>query len=255
MANVQNHTSVHESSAELEHWALDEGLRVSDLRKSFSAPTGERIDVLRGVSFTASPGETVAITGASGAGKSTLLHLLGGLEASDHGSIALGEFQVDRASQTELASFRRSRIAFVFQFHYLLSDFSATENVALPLLIGRTSHAVAMRQADAALKEFGLEERGSHRVSHLSGGEQQRVAICRALIKQPSLVLADEPTGNLDATTAEELGRVLISYSRRRHAIVIVATHNEKLAQLCDQTLRIEEGRLIVVRSLDRSLK
>ena len=254
-SDVQSPTSGMRATNDIGPCALDLRLAVSDLRKSFSAPTGERIDVLRGVSFKAAPGETVAITGASGAGKSTLLHLLGGLEAPDHGSIALGEFQVDRAGQAELASFRRSRVAFVFQFHYLLSDFSATENVALPLLIGRTSHAVAMRQADAALREFGMDERGSHRVSHLSGGEQQRVAICRALIKQPSLVLADEPTGNLDATTAEELGRVLISYSRRRQAIVIVATHNEKLAQLCDQILKIEEGRLIVVRSLDTSLK
>lgn len=224
--------------------ALDLGLHVSDLRKSFSSPSGQKLDVLRGVSFSARPGESVAIVGASGAGKSTLLNLLGGLEEPDHGSIALGEFAIHGAGASELAAFRRDQVGFVFQFHYLLADLSAVENVALPLLIARHSRPAAMTQAHAALTEMGLKSRADHPVSHLSGGEQQRVATCRALIKQPTLVLADEPTGNLDAPAAQELGELLISYAQRHRAIVVIATHNEKLAQLCDQTLRIDEGRL-----------
>ena len=231
-------------STDLGPLTLDLGLRVNDLRKSFADPAGNRIDVIRGVSFSAKPGESIAIMGPSGAGKSTLLHLLGGLEAPDHGSIALGEFEVDRAQPSALANFRSHQVGLVFQFHYLLADLSAVENVALPLLIGRTSWAVAMQQALALLTEMGLGTRSAHPISHLSGGEQQRVAACRALIKQPSLVLADEPTGNLDAPSAARLGELLISYSHRRPAIVIIATHNDRLAQLCDQILRIEEGRI-----------
>ncbi|HEX4899776.1 MAG TPA: ABC transporter ATP-binding protein [Pyrinomonadaceae bacterium] len=226
---------------------MDVGLMVTDLRKSFPAPSGHKLDVLRGISFSVQPGQSVAIVGASGAGKSTLLNLLGGLEAPDHGSIALGKFAIDCARSSELATFRRNHIGFVFQFHYLLGDLSALENVALPLWIGRKSRPAALEQALASLADMGLKDRGDHPVSHLSGGEQQRVATCRALIKQPALVLADEPTGNLDAAAAQELGEHLISYAQRHRSIVVIATHNEKLAQLCNQTLRIDEGRLKVV--------
>jgi lipoprotein-releasing system ATP-binding protein len=225
-------------------WTLDIGLSVTDLRKSFLSPGGENIDVLRGVSFSAHPGQAVAITGASGAGKSTLLNLLGGLEAPDHGSIVLGRFEIDRATPAHLATFRRSHVGLVFQFHHLLADLSAAENVALPLLIARTNHVEAMRRAREALKEIGLAERHSHPVGHLSGGEQQRVATCRALITNPALVLADEPTGNLDAAFANELGERLVNYSRLRRAIVLIATHNERLAQVCDRVLIISDGRL-----------
>lgn len=252
MSKVQSPTSAVETNpstepgkdADLGPWTLDIGLRVTDLRKSFLSPAGESIDVLRGVSFSAEAGQAVAIMGASGAGKSTLLHLLGGLEAPDHGSIVLGQFQVDRAQSSELASFRRKHVGLVFQFHYLLADLSAAENVALPLLIARTGQIEAMRQAVQALEDFGLGARCAHPVSHLSGGEQQRVATCRALVTQPSLVLADEPTGNLDASFADELGEHLVSYSRRRPAIVILATHNERLAQLCDRIMIISDGRV-----------
>ncbi|MDQ3472968.1 MAG: ABC transporter ATP-binding protein [Acidobacteriota bacterium] len=215
------------------------------------SPAGQRLDVLRGVSFSVKPGESVAIVGASGAGKSTLLNLLGGLEAPDQGSIALGQFAIERAQSSELTTFRRNHIGFIFQFHYLLADLSAVENVALPLLIGRNSRTASMQEALALLAEVGLENRGDHPVSHLSGGEQQRVAVCRALIKEPSLVLADEPTGNLDAPAAQALGEQLISYAQRHSAIVVIATHNEKLAQLCNQTHRIDEGRLKLVQELN----
>lgn len=256
MSNVQSPkfasdsrlTDTHERVSDIGSWTLDVGLRVHDLRKSFLSPAGNELAVLLGVSFSVQPGKSLAIVGASGAGKSTLLNLLGGLEAPDHGSIALGKFAIDCAEASQLSSFRRDHIGFVFQFHYLLADLTAVENVALPLLICRNSRAAAMQRAMALLSEMGLESRGNHPISHLAGGEQQRVAACRALIKQPSLVLADEPTGNLDARAAQDLGELLISYARRHHAIVVIATHNEKLAQLCDQTLRIDEGRLKVVQ-------
>jgi len=224
------------------------GLSVDDLRKSFIDATNTQLEVLRSVSFRAAPGQSVAIVGASGAGKSTLLHLLGGLEATDHGSITLDRFAIDRASAASLATFRRQRIGFVFQFHYLLADLNAVENVALPLLIERTNGTTARARALNALIEMGLGERSYHPVNHLSGGEQQKVAVCRALIKQPQLVLADEPTGNLDAVAAEELGKLLVSYAHSQQAIVVIATHNQKLAQLCDQILEIEDGLMKVVR-------
>jgi lipoprotein-releasing system ATP-binding protein len=209
---------------------MPERLAVVDLRKSFIAPNGERIEVLRGVTFTVNAGESLAITGVSGSGKSTLLHLLGGLETPDHGSIT---------------SFRRNRIGFIFQFHYLLPDLSALENVALPLLIARHKRDVAFDRATNLLSEAGLAERANHPVSHLSGGEQQRVAVARALIATPELVLADEPTGNLDAAIGEEIGRTLVDYARKHSAIVIIATHSPVLARMCDRSLNLERKNLI----------
>jgi ABC-type lipoprotein export system ATPase subunit len=206
---------------------MPDRLEVVDLRKSFAAPNGERIEVLRGISFELKAGECVAITGASGSGKSTLLHLLGGLEEADHGS---------------LTPFRREQIGFVFQFHYLLPDLSALENVALPLLIRRSRNALP--QATGLLEQTGLAARLDHPVSHLSGGEQQRVAVARALITEPQLVLADEPTGNLDAAVGEEIGRTLVQYAKTHSAIVIIATHSPTLAQLCDYSLVLQDGRL-----------
>ncbi len=223
---------------------LDFGLSVTDLRKSFSSPAGELIEVLRGVSFSTAAGEAVAITGASGAGKSTLLHLVGGLEAADHGRILMGAFEVESASPAALARFRRTHIGLVFQYHHLLSDLDAAENVALPLMIARTGRGEALAQAVRSLQNLSLGSRISHPVGHLSGGEQQRVAICRAIITQPSLILADEPTGNLDASFAEEIGETLVGYARNHRAIVLLATHNDRLAQLCDRILVLKDGRL-----------
>jgi len=257
MSNVQSPTSEDDASAlsahferqagkpDVGHWTLDFGLRVTDLRKSFLSPTGERIEVLRGVSFSAAPGEVVAIMGASGAGKSTLLHLLGGLEAADHGSIVAGQFAIDRATPSALARFRNKQVGFVFQFHNLLPDLTAAENVSLPLRITRTSCREAMRHALQMLEEVGLDSRVSASVvGHLSGGEQQRVAVCRALVTRPALVLADEPTGNLDTGIGNEIARSLVSYARDNRALVIIATHNHALAELCDRTLVLRDGRL-----------
>jgi lipoprotein-releasing system ATP-binding protein len=224
---------------------LDFGLSVSDLRKSFSSPAGERIEVLRGASFAATAGESLAVMGSSGAGKSTLLQLLGGLEAPDHGSIVAGDFAIDRANASALRKFRNRHIGFIFQFHHLLPDLTAAENVSLPLRINRTRAREAMSRARQMLAGVGLDERFSESVvGHLSGGEQQRVAVCRALIARPSLVLADEPTGNLDTAISDEIAHSLVSYARNERAVVIIATHNHALAELCDRTLLLENGRL-----------
>jgi lipoprotein-releasing system ATP-binding protein len=208
-------------------------ISVVDLRKSFTAPNGKRIEVLRGVTFSANAGESIAITGASGSGKSTLLHLLGGLETPDHGTISLAG-----------SNGHRQEIGFVFQFHYLLPDLSALENVALPLLIARWKSDSAYERALNFLKETGLGDRAEHPISHLSGGEQQRVAVARALITGPKLLLADEPTGNLDAAITEKIGQTLIDYARKHAAITVIATHSPSLAQLCDRSLTLEAGRL-----------
>ena len=208
-------------------------ISVVDLRKSFIAPNGERIEVLRGVTFTANPGESIAITGASGSGKSTLLHLLGGLETADHGTIT-----------SDGTNHRRRQIGFVFQFHYLLPDLSAVENVALPLLIARQKSTNAFDRARNLLQQAGLAARADHPVSHLSGGEQQRVAVARALVTEPKLLLADEPTGNLDAAIGEEIAQTLVSYAHKHSAIALIATHSASLAGMCDRTVILEGGRI-----------
>jgi lipoprotein-releasing system ATP-binding protein len=203
-------------------------ISVVDLRKSFVAPNGERLEVLRGVTFAANAGESIAITGASGSGKSTLLHLLGGLETPDHGHI----------------DGYPKEIGFVFQFHYLLPDLSAVENVALPLLIARWKKRRAFDRATELLRKTGLGDRAEHPIAHLSGGEQQRVAVARALITKPKLLLADEPTGNLDEPISEQIGRTLVDYAHEHSAITIIATHSARLAEMCDSTLRLEAGRI-----------
>jgi lipoprotein-releasing system ATP-binding protein len=245
-SNIQNPAAsrIHLGKTDIGHWTLDIGLKVTDLRKSFVSPSAERIEVLRGVSFSAVPGEVVAIIGSSGAGKSTLLHLLAGLEEADHGSIVVGEFAIHKASASALANFRNRRLGLIFQFHHLLKDFTAEENVSLPLRINRKGAREAAAAAKVMLKAVGLNRRGSHLIGHLSGGEQQRVAVCRALVNKPAIVLADEPTGNLDAATGEAIAASLIAYAKETPAIVIVATHNQSLASVCDRSLILRDGRL-----------
>jgi lipoprotein-releasing system ATP-binding protein len=216
-------------------------LHVTSLRKAFRSPAGTLIKVLRDVSFSASGGETVAVMGASGAGKSTLLHLLGGLESPDGGLI---ERPSGHRGAAAAEGKGENQVSFVFQFHYLLPDLTAVENVALPLMIGRLGRNESLRRATSALEEIGLGERLAHRTNFLSGGEQQRVAVARALITTPRLVLADEPTGNLDASIADEVGALVIDYCRRQLAIAVIATHNERLAQLCSRVLILEDGRV-----------
>jgi len=219
-------------------------LKVTDLRKSFRTPAGGRLDVLRGISFSIAQGEMVAITGASGAGKSTLLHVIGGLEPADSGFVKLDDLETTNASNQRLAEYHKRQVAFIFQFHHLLLDLSASENVAMPLLINREKRREANRRATILLDELNLGTHVNNPISHLSGGEQQRVAVARALITRPQLVLADEPTGNLDSTTGDEIGALLTSYCRTGPAAIIIATHNEQLAQMCDRVLRLHEGKL-----------
>jgi len=222
----------------------DFGLNVVDLRKSFLAPNGDRIDVLNGVSFTAKHGEAIAITGASGSGKSTLLHLIGGLDTADHGTITFDSLDLTTLEPRKLAALRRTQIGFVFQFHYLLPDLSALENVALPLLIAREKRDYAYARAASLLHDAHLVGREDHPISHLSGGEQQRVALARALVTHPKLLLADEPTGNVDAEIGEELGKALVSYARNNGAVAVLATHSPNLANICDRILVLQNGRL-----------
>ncbi|HEY3027605.1 MAG TPA: ABC transporter ATP-binding protein [Pyrinomonadaceae bacterium] len=222
----------------------DAGLTVAGLCKSFSSPAGMLIEVLRGVSFSVAPGEAVAISGASGAGKSTLLHLLGSLEKGEAGNIELGTLDVTRASPKDLAQFRNHQVGFVFQFHHLLPDLTAAENVAMPLMISRASKRESLTRAVQLLEDLGLRERTHHPIRHLSGGEQQRVAVARALVKNPRLVLADEPTGNLDTGTGDEIATALLAYAQSHQASIVIATHNERVARLCDRTLVLAEGKL-----------
>jgi lipoprotein-releasing system ATP-binding protein len=240
---MQSIQTERKNSAELdaESFAM---LSVVDLRKSFASPGGARVEVLRGVTLDAKAGETVAITGASGSGKSTLLHLLGGLECPDHGSIAFENIELGNLSPGALANFRQHTIGFVFQFHYLLADLSAVENVALPLRISRHNPSTARQMGESLLREMGLDDRSDYPTAHLSGGEQQRVALARALVTSPKLLLADEPTGNLDASIGDEIGRILVNYIRKRNSVAIIATHNETLASICDHVLVLEGGRL-----------
>jgi lipoprotein-releasing system ATP-binding protein len=219
-------------------------LIVRDVRKSFPAPGGGRLEVLRGVSFEARAGEAVAIVGASGAGKSTLLHLCGGLDAADAGDVRAFGFHVTRARAAQLVAWRGAAVGFVFQFHHLIASLTAAENVALPLLIRRRDTAAARAEASRLLEAVGLSDRARHLPAELSGGEQQRAAIARALVTEPRLVIADEPTGNLDAAAGERVGELLLRVARGRGACVVVATHNERLARLCDRVLVLDGGRL-----------
>jgi len=232
------------ASLNFEPSTLNLELNVEDVHKSFREPSGGVLEILCGVSFCLRAGEMAAVVGASGAGKTTLLHVLGGLEAVDAGDVRLGSFEVTRAGAAALARWRGREVGFVFQSHRLLADLSAEENVALPLLVGRKGRREALAQAQAMLERVGLAARLRHAAGELSGGEQQRAAVARALVTRPRLVLADEPTGNLDARTGEEVGALLLSLCREARACVLVATHNETLAGLCDRRLELRDGRL-----------
>jgi lipoprotein-releasing system ATP-binding protein len=223
--------------------SVDEVLVATGICKSYPTPRG-RLEILQGVDLSVKRGTILAILGASGAGKSTLLNILGTLDRPDAGSIEVGGWRVDQRQEAELARFRATRLGFVFQFHHLLPEFSAEENVMMPLLIARTPVALARERARQALTAVGLGERWEHRPSELSGGEAQRVAVARALVGSPELVLADEPSGNLDRAAATALHELLASLRSSGHQTFVVVTHNDRLAAVADRVLTLESGRL-----------
>lgn len=215
-------------------------IKATNIRKAFGD-----LQVLRGVGFEAAQGEVVSITGASGAGKTTLLQILGTLSTPDSGTLTIDGTDVLSLSGKELAAFRGKRIGFVFQFHHLLPEFTALENVMIPALIaGRPA-----REAEAAAKELldtvGLAGRISHKPSELSGGEQQRVAIARALVNRPAVLFADEPTGNLDSATKEEIHRLFFDLRDSLGQTIIIVTHDPALAALCDRALTMRDGQFV----------
>jgi lipoprotein-releasing system ATP-binding protein len=211
-----------------------------------SYPVGQTsLSVLRDLDLAVEPGEMVAIVGASGVGKSTLLHVLGGLDRADRGTIRIGDAEVTSLADGDLVAFRNRHVGFVFQFHHLLPEFSAVENAEMPMRIARLPLAEARPRARDLLVRVGLGDRLAHRPGMLSGGEQQRVAVARALVMRPSLLLADEPTGDLDEQTAGSLHMLLREMHQSFRLTSIIATHNMRLAAACDRTLRLEAGRLV----------
>ncbi|HQR31962.1 MAG TPA: ABC transporter ATP-binding protein [Blastocatellia bacterium] len=218
-------------------------LTCRNLTKIYSGRT-EDVVVFRDLNLQVARGEMVAIVGASGVGKSTLLHLLGGLDQVTSGQIQVGKFDLTKNSELDLARFRNRQVGFVFQFHHLLPEFSAVENVMMPLLINGATKREAANRANELLNRVGLSPRSDHRPGELSGGERQRVALARALAAKPMLLLADEPTGNLDELTGEAIHSLIRQLQIEEQLTAIIVTHNERLASTCDRVLRLENGRL-----------
>jgi len=219
-------------------------LEVIDLKKSFPTGSGGSLHVLRGIDFSAEEGEVIAIVGESGTGKSTLLHLIGALDRPSDGTVLFRSENIFQKNDEDLAGFRNKKIGFIFQFHHLLPEFTALENVTMPALIQGVRFDDASHRALHLLTSLGLDDRADHRPSALSGGEQQRVAVARALMNEPGLVLADEPTGNLDTKTAERLHQEILHLSRTLSHTFVIVTHNLALAAMADRILRLEQGRL-----------
>jgi lipoprotein-releasing system ATP-binding protein len=218
-------------------------LRASNLGKTFD--DGRlRLEVLRGVDLQIAAGERVAIIGASGSGKSTLLHLLGGLDESSDGEVWVGENCMSRLGDAERGKLRNSQLGFIYQFHHLLPEFSALENVAMPLLLRRMDSEAAFAQAGQLLERVGLDQRLEHKPGELSGGERQRAAVARALVTRPACVLADEPTGNLDAHNAEQVYELMLELNQELNTSLIVVTHDQRLAQRMDRVCLLQDGRL-----------
>jgi lipoprotein-releasing system ATP-binding protein len=218
-------------------------VRSSGLTKTYQDGV-RRVEVLRGIDLAVEPGEMVAIVGPSGSGKSTLLHLLGALDRPDAGAVEIGGRSLAGLSGAELAAFRNRTIGFVFQFHQLLPDFTALENVMVPGRIAGIEPRAVFDNARRLLSEVGLEERLEHFPNQLSGGERQRVALCRALALEPPLLLADEPTGNLDPESGDQVFRLLLELQARHRTTGILVTHNPEIARRCTRILRLEGGSL-----------
>lgn len=222
-------------------WALE----VEHLVKTYRDAAGRETPVLKDVSFTVAAGEVVAVTGASGSGKSTLLHAAGGLDAFDGGRILIAGTDIARLTEKERDRLRNEKLGFVYQFHHLLPELTALENAAMPLLIRRIADAEAKRKAAELLTAVGLKERLNHLPGEMSGGERQRTAIARALIGTPTCLLADEPTGNLDAETAQSVFDILIENAHRTGSAAVIVTHDATLAARCDRVLTLKMGSIL----------
>ncbi len=215
-------------------------IQATDLRKSY-----EKLQVLRGVSLSIEAGEVLAIVGKSGAGKSTLLHILGTLDRADAGSLQLKGSDISKLNARQLAEFRNKHLGFVFQFHHLLPEFTALENVCVPAYIGGKSQKETEKRGMELLDYLGLSERAQHKPSAMSGGEQQRVSVARALINQPAVIFADEPSGNLDTQTSQELHQLFFQLRKDFNQTFVIVTHNMELAALCDRTLTMKDGEVV----------
>ena len=219
-------------------------VEIRGLVKSYATATGPLV-ILHDLDLDVERGEMVAIVGASGVGKSTLLHVVGGLDAFDAGTVRVGDAAIDRLDDEARVAFRNRHVGFVFQFHHLLPEFTALENVEMPLRIAGTAAAERSTRAEGLLARVGLSHRAGHRPGALSGGEQQRVAVARALVARPSVLLADEPTGNLDEATAGDLHALLHEMHHEHGLTSVIVTHNTVLAAACDRVMRLEGGRLM----------
>jgi len=217
-------------------------IQATGLSKSYG--DGRRIDVLTDLDLSVAAGEAVAIIGKSGVGKSTLLHVLGTLDQPSSGQVLFDGVDLFKLREREQALFRNREVGFIFQFHHLLPDFTALENVMMPALIQGTGRADAEARAAAVLEQVGLGHRLTHKPGELSGGEQQRVAVARAVAQSPRVILADEPTGNLDPVTGAEVHALLMELNRDRRMTLVIVTHNEELSRLVHRTLRLQDGRL-----------
>jgi lipoprotein-releasing system ATP-binding protein len=215
-------------------------IKASNIKKSYGS-----LDVLKGVNIEIRKGEVISIVGASGAGKTTLLHILGTLDRANHGTLEINGTPIPELNDKKLAEFRNKNIGFVFQFHHLLPEFTALENVCIPAFIAGLNKKEAEIKAKDLLRFLGLENRMDHKPNELSGGEQQRVAVARALINTPSVVLADEPSGNLDSTTAKELHQLFFSLREKFNQTFVIVTHNEELANMADRKLVMRDGNMV----------
>lgn len=215
-------------------------ITATNIHKSY-----ETLNVLKGVTLTINEGEIISIVGASGAGKTTLLHILGTLDRANSGTLEINNINISTLNDKKLADFRNKNIGFVFQFHHLLPEFTALENVCIPAFIAGTSQSLAEAKAKELLTFLGLQERLNHKPNELSGGEQQRVAVARALINNPAVILADEPSGNLDSTTAKELHQLFFTLRKKFNQTFVIVTHNEELANMADRKLVMRDGNIV----------
>ena len=215
-------------------------LKAHAIHKSYG-----QLKILKGVDFEAKKGEIVTIVGASGAGKSSLLNILGTLDKPDSGSVVIGNTDVSKLNNKDLSAFRNKQIGFVFQFHHLLVEFNALENVCIPALIAGDNRVVAEKKAQLLLNRLGLKDRMTHKPGQLSGGEQQRVAVARALVNNPAMIFADEPSGNLDSTNANELHHLFSELRDEFHQTFVIVTHNEHLAELSDRKVLMKDGLIV----------